>query len=451
MFFLLISLNVTPFLRGPADWPPEWRWGYYYVPTWARLWAPLATFTILTSYFFYLEKKLRSAVKLTHILVLLFLSLVFYFSVLYFSRAGIFVLFGRLIQKDANGYFTTAIKIDNWYVFMRSFEKLVLTLPGHARGHPPLAIFPFWLVNQFFIAFPKITHLFLSLASKPQTPAVANIWNNLPATAQATALFSIALIPLMATLSILPLFLWTKNFGSRTALRATLVWTLVPAVTLFLPLNDIFLPFFVCLSLFFWQKRTKAANLWAGLTLAIGILFSLSLLPILIYFFIDSLWSKKLLKAKNFFFLLGFLLPFALLRIFLNFNILTVSKLMVSGQAPRSYWPWLFYNLYDFFIFVGLPLALIYFYQVFLLFKKKLTVDKIMVISSGLTLLALDISGISRAETGRIWLPLMPLVVVPAVGFLTSQLRLTGKQFFFILGLLFIQLVVLTEFWVTLW
>jgi hypothetical protein len=40
-FCLCVGSDITPYLRGPAPYPPDWRWDYLFVNTYPKIWVPL--------------------------------------------------------------------------------------------------------------------------------------------------------------------------------------------------------------------------------------------------------------------------------------------------------------------------------------------------------------------------------------------------------------------------
>ena len=123
IFFMLITFDVSPYLRGPGVWPPEWRWPYLFINSFDRTWLPLVIISIILSIAYYFEKR---KVKLNQWILLVSLVLLTYFfqlSILYFSRSGIAVLIHRIINPDLNGYFTEAIKIKNLGGFLADYQS----------------------------------------------------------------------------------------------------------------------------------------------------------------------------------------------------------------------------------------------------------------------------------------------------------------------------------------
>jgi len=183
----------------------------------------------------------------------------------------------------------------------------------------------------------------------------------------------------------------------------------------------------------------------SGIILSLGIFFSLSIIPIIIMLLIwlslkkdFSLEIKKKLLSKFFF---GFLI-FPLLLLAFGYNSFSNALVILHGQAHRSYFLWLFYNLYDFFLFTSLPVSILFFAKLWKKTKKGFSLPLII------TLIFLTLSGLSRAETGRIWLVMMPFVVIEGISFLKTK---NIKSFIFIFSLIVAQTLVISQFWVTLW
>ena len=181
--------------------------------------------------------------------------------------------------------------------------------------------------------------------------------------------------------------------------------------------------FFILFMLFFYQKRS------------------------LLNFIFISLGVK---------FLVGFLALPLLLFVFFKFNFIEVGITIISGQASsRAYSTWIFYNLYDFFIFSGIPVLII-----FLIIAKNVLINVInkrwrkidnVFIAFTFMLFLLNFSGFIRAETARIWIPFVPFLVVVVADYMTKSLYVRSYYFIFFLFLQAIQILVMQEFWVTLW
>lgn len=441
IFFILIGLNISPYLRGPGEWPPEWRWPYLFVNTFDRIWLPLIMIFIILSFFYFLQKKKK--VSPMFLILLALLAYFFQMAVLYFSRSGIAVLIHRIINPDLNGYFTEAIKLKNLVLFISEYQKNVLSFSMHATGHPPGGIIFFWLIEKIVEAIPAIKNLSLSLS--PKHGDVQLIWNSLTIVQRSTAILSALFIPLLSSFNLIPIYYIAKKlYNDKTALRSAVMAIFIPALTLFTPLNDVFLPMFFLWSFYLFisgiQIKNKALLFLSGLIFSLGLFFSLSLLPLIVIFIYFFKYRKYL-----YFFIFG-MSSFYLILFLFKYNVFTTSYTLMTGlPKDRSYLSWLFYNLYDFFVFAGIPISLTY----LLMFFKKIK-DPLFV-SFSLMLFILNLSGNVRGEVGRIWLPLMYPLILIVNNFLTNIIKVSGVYYLLVLFLQAIQILVLQEFWVMLW
>lgn len=456
LFFVAIALDLTPFLRGPADYSPDWRWQYQFVNTFARIWLPaLVVFSTLFMFRKFEQNKTRETIVLVCAILL---SVFFQFSVLYFSRSGISVLVHRIINPELNGYFTTATQIKDVGAFLSGFEQNVLRFSMHAQGHPPGAVLLFWAVNKVFEVFSYLNQI--SSGFTPSHSDVRAVWIALKPYEKTGALFIAFFIPILSSLVMIPLYYCSKLlYGVKTAVRTTFLYMFIPSLVLFIPINDVFLPIFTVVTLLFLLKGLKTPkkyNLFiSGLTFSLGLFFSLSLLPLgLTFALLMLLYSnrnkiRQTLVLPSVLFIFGFfLLPLKLLLLF-NFNFFTVSQTLMSGLPKfRAYQIWVFYNLYDFFIFCGIPILILFCW--FAIREARTRFASKEFVAFTVMLFLLNFSGAVRGEVGRIWIPFVPFVVLLVSFFATKELKLTTKQFILILFLQALQVILMQEFWVML-
>ncbi len=459
IFFVAVGFDISPYLRGPAPYPPDWQWPYQFTNTVHKLWFPALVILGILCFYLYVEKLDERKIHKKQWLILImaiFLHLFFQFSILFFSRAGIGVLLQRIIQPDMNGYFTTALSLKNIPQFLSTYNESVLNFPMHAAGHPPGSILFFWLINQISAVLTPLQNLVSVIRFSHQD--IQTIWNALSVNQKLGAVISAGLIPLLSSLSLPVIFFLGKELYSiRTAVRSVFLSMTIPAIILFIPLSDVFFPLFFLLSFLVFIKglRNKKYSLifFSGLLFFFGLFFSMSLLPfIFIFLYFILLYSNKkkldMQRALSYgiSYILGFiLLPFLLLILF-QFDSLVIAKTLMSGLPKgRQYHVWIFYNLYDFFVFAGIPLFLFYAKIVWQKIKNHLF------IAFTAMLLLLNFSGAVRGEVGRIWIPFMPVLVLFISSFLTDKLKLPKNYFAYVLLLQAVQILVMQEFWVPLW
>ncbi len=461
LFLIALGFDTSPFLRGPAPYPPEWQWTYLFINTLDRIYLPLIFISILVTLFWLSEKKNNFFSKHTKLLLasVIILSLLFQISVQFFSRAGVTVLIHRIINPELNGYFTAALPIENIADFLSAYNQNILKFIYHAKSHPPGAILFFFAIKQLMSDFPVLGNIASSLS--PTHADVKSVWDTLLPSEKATAIFSAFFIPFLSSLSIIPLYYSSKIlYGVKAALRSVFLFIFIPSVVLFIPINDSFLHIFAITAFFFMLKGIKQKKLLhiflSGLTLFLGLFFNLSLLPLVIFlgvFFLLSNLTQKKIEFKyilkgGLVFSLGFILLPLILYFLFHFDFIHMLKI-IMGSVPdihtRSYKIWIFYNLYDFFIFSGIPITIVFFHSI-----KKLFLNHLLI--AFLTMLIiLNFSGSIRGETGRILVIFMPFMALIAANFATNNLKFTPRQFGIFLALQALQILVMQEFWVMLW
>jgi len=458
LFCIAIGFDISPYLRGPAPYPPEWRWEYYFVNTFSKIYLPTIIGFLIIELFWIIEKKkfLITRTK-TLLLVLITLSFFFQLSVLDFSRSGVPVLIHRIINPELNSYFTASLLIQDPIDFLKNYDQYLSHFVYHARSHPPGAVLIYYLVKQFISPFTFFIDFTNSL--NPGHADVKQLWNLLLPINKATAIFSAFFIPLLSTLTLIPLYYSAKIlYGTKVAIRSAFLFIFIPSIVLFIPINDVFLPLFSISSFLFLIKGLKENKnkhfFISGLILFLGIFFSLSLLPLLLLFTIYSVFKIRKDKFKKYInpilhFSIGFsLLPISFYLLF-NFNfILLIQTIMneVVHVHTRSYTTWIFYNLYDFFVFTGIAISTIFFALI-----KKFDKSDILFVSFLIFIIIVNLSGSTRGETGRIWSPYLPFIILPVVAFLTDKLKFSSKFFIGVLLLQGIQIIIMQEFWVILW
>src|SRR5262249_42281721 len=137
------------------------------------------------------------------------------------------------------------------------------------------------------------------------------------------------------------------------------------------------------------------------------------------------------------------IIPVGLFLLFDLNSLRMVQQVMAyhaAAQQARNYGTWLFYNLYDFLLFLGIPLALIYsrmlFFNAQALARHQRGYVKhidIMFLAFTLTLLVIDLSGSARGETARIWTAYVPILILFLTAYLTRELKTTKWQFIVVL------------------
>lgn len=459
LFFLSIGLDIFPFLRGPGDW----RLTYLFVNTVPKIFPSLILIFVILYLFNHLDKLKDNRIgkcERFFLPLLIILGFLFQVSVLYFSRAGISVLLSRIIQPEANGYFTASLSIQSLPDFLRNYNNLLSFFSIHSSQHPPGGIIIFYILNSFFDLFSFINNVVdkLSISTKP----IAEIWSNLLPNQKTTAIVSGFLIPLFSNFILIPLYYLLKIYKDiRIALRGVFLYLFIPSVVLFIPLPDVFFPIFSIMSFLFLTLALRKNNFiylfLSGFFLFLGIFFSLSFLSVIlmfsIYIFLQNMKNLRQSIINILKLLIWIALFYFLLYLFFDFNIInifyTINGKLMDTIGHRSYFVWIFYNMFEFLLFAGIPIltSLIYIIRNNYLRIK----DNFLFLSLIITLLFLNFSGKVRGESSRLFIPFLPFIVLLIVVFLTKEYHFKTKHFLIIYLLQAIQILIMQEFWVILW
>ena len=468
IFLVLIAFDFSPYLRGPAPYPPDWRWPYEFSNTLDRIWFPVG---IIASILLVFRRSERSKKPSNYIALMLFVVLGFLLqiSLLYYSRSGIEVLVHRTMNPMINGYFTVSTQISSVGEFIRNFNQGIYDYPMYARFHPPGGILFYYFLEFILKPFSSLFTNTLSIA--PSHSDVATLWKGLDYFQRLNALLSGFVIGIIASLAIVPIYLSSKIlYGEKVAIRSAVLFLFVPSVLLFVPLIDILMPLFTSISLYLFLKGniTKSYLYYflSGFTLFLGAFFTLTFIPFLFFFFLILLIKftqdkKELLLAIKYYliFLLGFAF-FQFVLLFAGLNLLeTFQKIMIyheAAQAGRGHLIWYFYNIYDFILFAGIPIGVIFVYMTLELFKKvrknkNIKKNDVIFLSFFITLISVNFSGAVRAETARIWIPFIPLLIIVVANFVTFKLKFTSRQFTLLLLLQAIQVLIFQSVLVAVW
>jgi hypothetical protein len=372
-----------PWINGPK----AWRWVYRSADslrsegTYLRLWLPILSGAGFVLYLTQLLRKVKSQPSRKRIVGMLLVGLI----------AGTAVLAGfaclnplRLVQipyavndRYITSYYSEAIKITNVQSFLSHYPELIPTFYVHAKTHPPGPILFFWGFNQFFGKAPGATRGMESLLRGTALSLSTITGRTGLSRNQAGALvFSSFLLPILGCTPLIPLYffgryLWNHEVG----ILAVATWIVVPSLILFTPEFDQVYAFASTLSVLFAfvsvEKRRISFTIYSALVAGIGVFFSFAFLVVIfldLLLFLLCAFRIKEAKPKYHFkamavFMLSIMVFFAALFLLTGFNILTTFRCVMVWQAAfaPSYFPWVVYDFYDFFIIgLGVPLFCIF-------------------------------------------------------------------------------------------
>jgi hypothetical protein len=441
-----VVFDPIPALRGPAPYPPEWRWLRRDAPVEGPLAPALATIALLVlllraSDSGWARKHARAAAALL-VAAAVVLAFVFQLALLELEPAGAFAsIVGQTVYRTATSYYTVAVSEDarDPLELVRRYDELLpafLKSAKHASTHPPGPVLLFRGLLAAFDASPRATRRLLAVTGleepnppRPRSPhALA---------ARATALAGGLLIALLGAATAWPIAALARHAGSPplAAARLAALWAVVPGPALMTPMLDQAVAFPVaaataCLAAAATAIEDRRARAWAiaagalgGLALwlsygaavflAFGGVAVLALAP-------DARRSFRTLRslaalaagvAAAFFFLPAVVghRPWATAR-----TALAIHHEVFT--APRSYALWLLFDPVDLAVFLGMPLAAIGALATAQAARSatREPADRLR-LATAAALAVIVLAGVTRGEVGRIWIPLMPTLLVAAL------------------------------------
>jgi hypothetical protein len=444
----ILAIDVVPQLRGDYGW----RWPYAEPENYARLLPLIITLVIYSSLGWKLQQLSR---PYWLILWSVIGGVALTIAALYVTTdRPRYELYTRTISGLTAGWHYAAADIDDrggtaevledWPEFMASYQYF----SSHMTTSPPGMPLTYYGANQLLNDLPAIS----DRLGPPLRAEQCHDYRFIGYTnAELSSAWLGILTPLWGSLIALPLYWLGRRFFSERAARwSVLWWPLVPAFLMFTPTPNTLYPCLTLIVIVLLAKGVLDKKLgWVlagGLGAGLLTFLHFTLLPILFFAGIFTLGiffsHRKSENLRSYWpFLMGAWFGLGLIAFWGGFYILSgVTIFDIMDQAlnehltlDRPYFPWLFLHLNDFFTFTGWPLTLSAGIGLWRLLNQRhegirsITPGGILGISAIITLLALDLSGTQRGESGRIWLFLSPLVALLASSLLTEGQEFSGR------------------------
>jgi hypothetical protein len=467
-FLVVLATNIAPWIRGPK----AWRWPYAIPGTMRRLWLPALLLVVYIALAWWLDashenhnstrERRRAA---TAIVAAMAMTPAIQFALLYMDHPDVrSQLFYRTVAEGANGFFNVGAVVMDRDDFLRYFsERMIDWYPTHPERHPPGLPVLFSLARQFFDATPGLTARLNDLFRSYQCHNVSLM--NLPDGAIASATLQMVVPLLLAAVVPLLYLLGRELYGRTTAVRAILLWPLMPGIALWAgywtPLYTLF-TVSVLLSVHAGLSRRRLLYfLWSGVTFSVSLFLAFGNAPIIGFVGLYALfWLAAARPRPQWHWLLRGALLFALgtvslwlwlwFRHGLGFFAVWRTAIGRHLEMDRTGWFWMLYHLYDFFVAAaGIPI--LFFWALHTLqavravwtqhrtrYRKRATSIQprsvqghgpdaedertaphtvwldALALSFVLGLLVLDLANVSRGEVARVWACLLPLPLLVA-------------------------------------
>jgi hypothetical protein len=438
----VIAKDWIPLLRGPAPYPPEWQWAYRESPGSGRFLSPLAAAAgllglLALSGSAWARRGPRRAAFLL-LAAATALGWLFQLGLLELEPAGaLSTLLARTVSRTHTSYYTVAVSPearDPWE-FLRRHASLLPTFrtaAKHAATHPPGPVLYYRGLLALCERSPSLTALLLRSLPEDRDPPGAP-----PSPARAAALLGALLLGLVGAATSGPVaWLAARLAGDTLAgVRVGVLWSLLPGPALFVPQFDqaLALPVTLAGAILVSALETDGLARALGSAVIAGLLGGIALFVSYgsaAFLLLGGLSALALDRRPR-----GRRLALCGLAAATALGLLVVSAifghepLRAAATAlaihrevytrPRSYGLWLLFDPLDLCLFLGVPVTLLGLARL----RSALAdphpgpagpADRMtLALAAGLGLLVL--SGVTRGEVGRIWIPLMPLLLVSAL------------------------------------
>ncbi len=441
---LLLVADTVPALRGPS----EWRWPYELASDPGRIaTSGLALVVYLVVAFWLLKEAAahrvddqRSRWAWTVIVWALIGTPLIQVAVIYLRHPDILrELFDRTVSLHSGGYFSAVVEVEDVSEYLRHFPALMPDFPIHPKRHPPGIPLMFWLTRQIFALVP---HLARRVALPLRGFQCDNMWLQYLSDPQVASAWASMALPGLAGLIVLPFYRLSRYVvNQKLALVAVVLYPLIPSVGLFATMWDQFILLFTTLGLLWFirglEERRLTLLLVSGMAVSLGSFFSLGVVVGLAILGLYGLFwhifhrpfDLKRIALEGTAFATGLASIWVVYWLFWGVTVLDIWQVAMSFhlKMDRSYWSWLFHHLYDFLIFLGIPL--VYLLAVGLwraLRDRSRKPIHILTLAFALGLLVIDLSGTSRGEVARVWLFLVPWALL--IGVQALETRFLGKN-----------------------
>jgi hypothetical protein len=422
-------------VRGPA----EWQWARYAgVGLETRVWLPLLSLLVALAGLRWLERR-PSPHSFLPLLFLFGTALFIQISFIYLESPPLWLTpFLRTVSFASGGFFNVASTTQDIPALLRHFPEAMPHFPAiHPRTHPPGLLFLFWAAERGLAQWPAFTQWFSDLY-RPAVCQDASL-TTLPNAMLASTIAQMS-VPIWAAVTVFPFYGLVRRLANHAVARwATLLLILAPSLVLWATRWNQLYVFLTVTCLYLSQRglmnRSWRPFLLVGILVSLATFFSLAnlalavLIPLYILLFLllsPVPWYQELRNRWRQWVAYGLGLASVWGLYYLAYGVSFLEMVQagtaVHTELNRTYTTWLGYNLYDFFLFLSLPVLVLALASLKTAVKTLPTAKSpetahslALLFTFWITLLALNLSGIVRGEVARLWMFLVPLAILAAL------------------------------------
>ncbi len=442
-----IPLDLLPWLRGPAPYPPEWQWGYRpggpAHPLSVAVMLVAVVLALLAATGWGWARRRPRAAMVSVLVVATAAGWCLQLAALEREPAGpLRALMSRALSTSISSYHAVAIEEGrDARALLRSHASRLpklLAKAKHAATHPPGPILFYGAAVALCERSPALTDVLLRTANASRRDSQTAVMR----AERAGGLLGALVLGLLGVLTLWPIALLSETLGLEplSAARVGLLWTLVPGLVLMSPALDAAtaLPVTACALLLArasraasGRRRVVTATL-AGACGAVALFASYGSAAFLAiaggavvaWASVDRRALARAVAAAALAAAITALLALGVPAALGHQPLLAMRTALAIHRAaftlPRSYALWLLFDPLDLAVFTGLPVAVAGLWALRRTIERALVAGPLVALErfrlgvfGGVVLLVL--MGVVRGEVGRILIPLMPFVLVSSV------------------------------------
>lgn len=426
-FLTLLALNIIPEQRG--GW--GWRWPYA-VPT---EWNNVAVLVVILGLYVAGAYSLRrwTVPALVWSIVAAFALAISVQTLREYPP--FFTLFSHTVSPVQTGASRVAVQyfaedgiqdtLHHWPEFIR--EARLKTITHFTTSPPGQAVVHYWIGELADEVDPVSRPV--SMALRPYQCSTAEVMAY--SRGELVSAGAGMLMPLWAALAVIPIFLAGRQLtdDKQTALRIAQWWPLVPSMLMFAPSWNTFYPVLSTTALVLFQIGLRQKRmLWfllAGVVVSACTFTNFAFLPLVALFGVYTLvytyanrkplWWAVWVGA---WFGVGLSSTWILYTLYAQRSPLDIVDVIFDQHfdIEQNYYIWVVLHIYDMLMFAGWSLILLGIWGAWrglnALRTRQATPMDIFAFTIVFTILATGISGLSRGETARVWLFLMPFMLL---------------------------------------
>lgn len=289
---------------------------------------------------------------------------------------------------------------------------------AHLSTHPPGLIVGARLARNGVEAHPMLADWIVRMTPPDLAVGIRSVLWPMSKSERATIVVIGGTTLLACALTVVPIYLLARaRLSPSESWAAASLWPLVPSAILFQPTADCAYPLLSTSAILFaaWACRSRSVTaVLSGIVLAVGMQFTLAFLPVgLIVAIVEVAhsgprWRRIIYTALGFFGLTGLIWMATSANPFLIWWLNVRNHARFYEQFPRSYVAWVFIDVIELAVAVGLPAFV---WAIRGLANRR---DLVASWSTVAVLLFLNLSGKNLSEVARLWLPFMPMLLIAA-------------------------------------